>query len=340
LFALAHTLIRRGYDVTIAAAGRYRPIVHALGARYLDFADEAEREGRKALIGLRGRLSPGGQRDFVFRRHVAPLLPALAEKVRQIAVGYDLVVVTEMLALLADAPPAGARLVFAVISQPAGGLSRALVGRPFLKLVASTAALHDVRAIPPDFVLTDFWRLPTGLFAPPDGLAEFLARGPTIAVALGSTGELLPATTELWTEAAAGAGVRVLLQDTTASGVAQHGHALTVGEVPYGWLFPRVAAVIHHGGANTTGDVLAAGRPSVALPQFGDQFYWAHRLQLLGLSSGMLAPSEVRVARLTALIRRAKMDEALAGRCRVFAASCSPADGVDVAARYIEAELR
>lgn len=37
-------------------------------------------------------------------------------------------------------------------------------------------------------------------------------------------------------------------------------------QAPHEWLFPRMAAVIHHGGAGTTAAALRAGRPSVICP--------------------------------------------------------------------------
>jgi sterol 3beta-glucosyltransferase len=49
--------------------------------------------------------------------------------------------------------------------------------------------------------------------------------------------------------------------------------------VPHDWLFPRVAGVVHHGGAGTTAAGLRAGVPTVIKPFFGDQFFWGDRVQ-------------------------------------------------------------
>ena len=51
---------------------------------------------------------------------------------------------------------------------------------------------------------------------------------------------------------------------------------------PYEWLFPRMAAVIHHGGAGTTGLALRAGVPSQVVAFMGDQAWWGTRVQRLG----------------------------------------------------------
>ncbi|KAF5314999.1 hypothetical protein D9619_007125 [Psilocybe cf. subviscida] len=59
--------------------------------------------------------------------------------------------------------------------------------------------------------------------------------------------------------------------------------------VPHDWLFPRVDAALHHGGAGTTGASLRAGIPTLIKPWFGDQYFWASRVQKLG--AGLRVPS-------------------------------------------------
>ncbi len=48
-----------------------------------------------------------------------------------------------------------------------------------------------------------------------------------------------------------------------------------IGSVPFDWLFPRTAAVVHHGGAGTTSMGLRAGIPSIITPFMGDQPFWS-----------------------------------------------------------------
>ena len=47
---------------------------------------------------------------------------------------------------------------------------------------------------------------------------------------------------------------------------------------PHLKLFPRMAAVIHHGGAGTTATSAASGVPQVVIPHVLDQYYWGHRV--------------------------------------------------------------
>jgi UDP:flavonoid glycosyltransferase YjiC (YdhE family) len=58
---------------------------------------------------------------------------------------------------------------------------------------------------------------------------------------------------------------------------------LTIGDVPHGWLFPRTAAVVHHGGAGTSGAAFVAGVPSLAVPVYADQPLWGERIRVLGV---------------------------------------------------------
>jgi vancomycin aglycone glucosyltransferase len=58
---------------------------------------------------------------------------------------------------------------------------------------------------------------------------------------------------------------------------------LSIGDVNHEKLFPRVAAIIHHGGSGTTTAAARAGRAQVIIPHNYDQFYWAHRVQELGV---------------------------------------------------------
>jgi len=47
-----------------------------------------------------------------------------------------------------------------------------------------------------------------------------------------------------------------------------------LGNCPHDWLFQKVSAVVHHGGAGTTAAGIATGRPTVVVPFFGDQPFW------------------------------------------------------------------
>jgi vancomycin aglycone glucosyltransferase len=88
--------------------------------------------------------------------------------------------------------------------------------------------------------------------------------------------------------------------------VTQADDIMTVGSVPHRAVFPRVAAIVHHGGAGTTTAAAAAGVPQVILPHLLDQYYWAHRIERLGLG-----PRALPVELITADILTDRLDTAL-----------------------------
>lgn len=56
------------------------------------------------------------------------------------------------------------------------------------------------------------------------------------------------------------------------------------GSMPYSWLFPKCSVVIHHGGSGTTAAALRAGVPQIICPFILDQFYWAERMNWIGVA--------------------------------------------------------
>jgi vancomycin aglycone glucosyltransferase len=110
---------------------------------------------------------------------------------------------------------------------------------------------------------------------------------------------------------------------------------LALGDASYDRLFPRVAAVVHHGGAGTTAAAARAGVPQVITPMFNDQFYWANRIVDLGL--GATTPhATLTEESLTASLREA-LHPTVEVRARTLAAQIRR-DGAEVAARRLELE--
>lgn len=66
---------------------------------------------------------------------------------------------------------------------------------------------------------------------------------------------------------------------------------IAVGEVNHQALFKRVAAIVHHGGAGTTHAATRGGAPQVVIPQHYDQYYWAARVEQLGIGVAHASPN-------------------------------------------------
>jgi UDP:flavonoid glycosyltransferase YjiC (YdhE family) len=59
---------------------------------------------------------------------------------------------------------------------------------------------------------------------------------------------------------------------------------LPVGYAPLSLLFPRSAAIVHHGGVGTTGQAMRSGRPMLVMPYAVDQPDNADRARRLGIA--------------------------------------------------------
>ncbi|MEV6272783.1 glycosyltransferase [Kribbella sp. NPDC051936] len=139
-----------------------------------------------------------------------------------------------------------------------------------------------------DVVQTGAWFLPDDRALPAE-LETFLDAGePPVYVGFGSMSAHAPqdiARTAV--EASRRHGRRVLLsRGWSELDLADYGDdCLVIGEVNQQALFPRLAAVVHHGGAGTTTAAARAGVPQVVVPLLGDQPYWASRVVALGIGT-------------------------------------------------------
>lgn len=69
--------------------------------------------------------------------------------------------------------------------------------------------------------------------------------------------------------------------------------------IPHDWLFPRVRAVVHHGGAGTVAAGLRHGRPTLVIPFAGDQPFWGYQVHRIGCGPKPIARSALTVRKLT-----------------------------------------
>lgn len=193
----------------------------------------------------------------------------------------------------------------------------------------------------PDWArVTGFWFLPAPpAWTPPEDLLEFLADGaPPVCVGFGSMVGARPArTTRIVFDAIRQAGVRAVVV-TGWGGVrpADLGpDVLCVDQVPYDWLFPRMAAVVHHGGG-TIGAALAAGRPQVICPFMLDQPIVAGQMHALGVSPPPQPQERLTSSGLAEAIRVAVSDNTMSRNASRLAGRVRAEDGLGVTRRILE----
>jgi UDP:flavonoid glycosyltransferase YjiC (YdhE family) len=141
---------------------------------------------------------------------------------------------------------------------------------------------------------------------PPAELTRFLDGGEAIYVGFGSmTGmdQSLLAETTLGAIRKAGKRAVVCGGWGSLKSVAAHENVLVVDDVPHDWLFSRVSALVHHGGAGTFMAGLCAGKPTLVVPFFGDQPMWGRFARRLGVGPAPLPKKKLDQNRLAAAIR-------------------------------------
>jgi sterol 3beta-glucosyltransferase len=113
-----------------------------------------------------------------------------------------------------------------------------------------------------------------------------------------------------------------------AADVSGAGDVFCADAVPHDWLFPRVTAVVHHGGAGTTGAALGAGVPAIVVPFTMDQPFWALRVATLGAGPAPIPRAHLTRDRLAAALRRTVDDAAMQARSAALGALIRAEDGV------------
>lgn len=111
---------------------------------------------------------------------------------------------------------------------------------------------------------------------------------------------------------------------------------MEIDYAPHEWLFPQMAAVIHHGGAGTTAAGLRAGVPAVIVPFFADQFFWGWRVEELGVGPSMIRREDLTAVRLAAGIEAAIEDQSMRMIAAELGQRLRAEDGVDNAVEAIE----
>jgi rhamnosyltransferase subunit B len=114
-------------------------------------------------------------------------------------------------------------------------------------------------------------------------------------------------------------------------------NALVRAYAPHSSVFPRASAIVHHGGAGTTGQAMRAGKPQLIVPHLGDQADNAARIARAGLGA-MISPRRY-AARAGAALARLLSDHATARRAEGIAVKVRAENGAETAANAIELAL-
>jgi vancomycin aglycone glucosyltransferase len=209
-------------------------------------------------------------------------------------------------------------------------------GRPWLATDAALSPVFPLAGM--QVVQTGAWMIDSQE-ALPDELEDFLASGaPPVYLGFGSM-RASDQSARMLVAAARSLGLRSLLSQGWAgltpadAGV----DCLSIGDVNHARLFPRLAAVVHHGGSGTTHTAARAGAAQVIIPHNYDQFYWAHRVHQLGVGASGTARDELSVDALAQALQ-ACLQPQVAQRARTLAGQMEQ-HGARIAAERLAAEF-
>lgn len=194
---------------------------------------------------------------------------------------------------------------------------------------------------PPTLHTVGYWFLDEGdSYTPDPALLDFLNAGaPPVYIGFGSMADPTPEQTPaMLIEAARATGARVLLGAGWSAWGDQHqsDDVFIIKGAPHDWLFPRVAAVVHHGGSGTTAAGLRAGKPTFIIAHIADQPYWGKRVEQLGVGPRAVARQRLTRDALISGIRSIMHDAAMQERAASLGERIRAEDGIGEAVRVIE----
>ncbi|KAF8544877.1 hypothetical protein BDD12DRAFT_771811 [Trichophaea hybrida] len=148
-------------------------------------------------------------------------------------------------------------------------------------------------------------------YTPPPELERFLSAGPPpVYIGFGSIVVADPnALTNKIFEAVRMVGCRALVSKgwggIGADDLDIPENVMLLGNCPHDWLFPRCAAVVHHGGAGTTAAGISCGKSTVIVPFFGDQAFWGAMVSKAGAGPDPIPHAQLTTENLAEAIQKA-----------------------------------
>lgn len=189
--------------------------------------------------------------------------------------------------------------------------------------------------------VTGYWHHSGSEKALPTEVEEFLGSGePTVYIGFGSMGFGTHAADRgrLITAAVERAGIRAVVAAGWGGLRLQEAspQILPVEDAPHDRLFPRVSAVIHHGGAGTTAAGLRAGRPTLVCPVLGDQAFWGQRVASVGAGPDPVPLRKLTVEVLADRLRQLVTDRQFSRQAATVGERLRQEDGTGAAVRVME----
>uniref|UniRef100_A0A0G4GXN1 Uncharacterized protein n=1 Tax=Chromera velia CCMP2878 TaxID=1169474 RepID=A0A0G4GXN1_9ALVE len=183
-------------------------------------------------------------------------------------------------------------------------------------------------------------------YTPPQALATFLNAGsPPLYIGFGSiVCDTFDRVMKEIIKALRDTGVRALIykggsgQMKVLEKVTLPSNVFMMDGCPHDWLFPQCAAVCHHGGAGTTAAGLKAGKPTIIVPFFGDQFFWGDTVKRYGAGPEPIPAAKISSKAFAEAIKICQKPETVV-RAQEVAQKMSVEDGVEMGVASFHRQL-
>lgn len=190
--------------------------------------------------------------------------------------------------------------------------------------------------------VTGYWFLDQPHWTPPEALSRFLAAGrKPVYIGFGSmVSSNATAFTEIVLDAVKRSGQRAVLATGWGALDGREGQQdeqiFFLRHAPHDGLFPLMSAAVHHGGAGTVAAAMRAGIPSVLVPFFGDQPFWAHCLHRIGVAPPALDRKSLTAGALASAMT-ATQEPAMVQAAAALGRGVRAEDGIGEAVRRLRA---
>ncbi len=205
------------------------------------------------------------------------------------------------------------------------------------------ASDEEIAAAPPDAAISCAQTGYLHLAQPSRQLPEleaFLSAGPApVFSGFGSMPKLDQAkTVSMIVAAARNNGLRSVIAKfwDEPSEFSESDDVFFIQKYPHLDLFPRMAAVIHHGGAGTTATTARSGIPQIIIPHILDQFYWGKQIHQAGLGPKPIWRSRLSSKKLALAIKESVSSQGLIGNAGEVGKTLRRKNSLGNAVREIE----
>ena len=228
-----------------------------------------------------------------------------------------------------------------------------VLGLPKLSSQTHIHKLHQIPVLhgfsqhvvppPPDWhpqvFTTSDWFEPQPNWQPPDELTNFINRGsPPVFFGFGSMPiPSAQSTTQLILQAVENTGQRAILQAGWGllDAISLPDYVHPIEYVPYDWLFPRMSALVHHGGSGTTAAGLRSGVPALVVPFLFDQHFWGKRIAELGVGPRPIPFKKLTTESLADAIRALLNESEMRAHAAKMGGKLRREDGLQAAVQLI-----